>query len=336
MVWLTPLLIGLGSVSLVCLPARADAAESRAENPEVEKLLADAIALRAANKDLEALQALKKAAEIDPESVRVQVHLATVYQALGEWLLADDYLRLALAHENHPYVVRHRKSLDDAGRVISANIGRLEVEGQPAGAEVRLNGRLVGTLPLAAPARATVGSYSLEVRLDGHYTVRRPIVITGNSLIRESVRLEPQPDESRAALASATQGDAHGDPTLDRPAERPWLTWTLGGLSVAAGVTTISALVYREVHANNWNDNSQCLSVDQTREELCGAERDKVESAESVAVVAGVATGLFAAGALLNVFVFSAGQSPEQAPPGQAALEGCTLGLMGASCFGSF
>ena len=332
MVWLTPVLIGLCSVSLLSAPARADAAESRAENPEVEKLLADAIALRAANKDLDALQALKKAAEIDPESVRVQVHLATVYQALGEWLLADDYLRLALAHEGHSYVVWHRKSLDDAGRVISANIGRLEVEGQPAGAEVRLNGRLIGTLPLAAPARATVGSYSLEVRLDGHYTVQRPIVITGNSLIRESVRLEPQPDEPAGALA-AWPGGGQGDPALDRPAERRWLTWTLGGLSAAAGVTTISALVYREVHANNWNDNSQCLSVDQTREELCGAEREKVESAESVAVVAGVATGLFAAGALLNVFVFSSGPSPQ---PGQAALEGCTLGLMGASCFGSF
>jgi hypothetical protein len=335
-VWLAPLLLGLCSVSLLSTPARAQGTGSRAESPEVEKLLAEGIALRAANQDLEALQALKKAAEIDPESVRVQVHLATVYQALGEWLLADDYLRLALTHEKDPYVVRHRKVLDDAGRVISANIGRLEVEGEPAGAEVRLNGRLVGTLPLAAPARATVGSYSLEVRLDGHYTVQRPIVITGNSLIRESVRLERQPDEPHGALAAAGPGGTQGDPTLDRPAARPWLTWTLGGLSAAAGVTTISALVYREVHANNWNDNSQCLSVEQTREELCGSERDKVESAESVAVVAGVATGLFAAGALLNVFVFSSGQSPEQPPSGQAALRGCTLGPMGASCFGSF
>jgi len=329
MVWLAPLLLGFGSVSLLAAPARADAPVSRAESPDVEKLLTEGIALRAADKDVEALQAFKKAAEIDPESVRVQVHLANVYQALGEWLLADDYLRHALAHENHPYVARHRKSLDDAQKVISANIGRLEVEGEPAGAEVRLNGRLVGTLPLAAPARATVGSYSLEVRLDGHYTLQRPIVITGNSLIRESVRLEPRTaEEPHAVLGSRAQGS---DPTLDRPADRAWLTWTLGGLSAAAGVTTIAALVYREVHANNWNDNSQCLSVDQTREELCGSERDKVQSAESVAVVAGVATGLFAAGALLNAFAFSTG-----APPGQGSLQGCTLGLTGASCFGSF
>ena len=329
MVWLAPLLLGLGSVSLLSAPARAEGGVSRAESPEVEKLLTEGIALRAAGNDLEASQVLKKAAAIDPESVRVQVHLATVYQALGEWLLADDYLRLALSHETHPYVVRHRKSLDDAQRVISANIGRLEVEGEPAGAEVRLNGRLIGTLPLAAPARATVGSYSLEVRLQGHYTLQRPLVITGNSLSRESVRLEPRPaDEPHPALASTGQG---GDPTADRPAERPWLTWTLGGLSAAAGVTTITALVYREVHANNWNDNSQCLSADQTREELCGSERDKAESAGSVAIVAGVATGLFAAGALLNAFAFST-----ESPSGQASLQGCTVGLTGASCFGSF
>jgi tetratricopeptide (TPR) repeat protein len=321
---------------VVCLQpsvAGAQAALTRPENPEVEKLVARGIELRNDGKDSEALKTFQKAAEIDPDSVRVQLHLATVYQALGNWLMADDYLTLALRRENHPYVSRHRKALEEAQRVINANIGRLEVEGEPAGAEVRLNGHLVGTLPLAEPVRVTVGQYMLEVRLDGHYTARRPIVIAGRALVRESVSLEALASEDRTAekpeggvLRPAARGG-----TEDTSASRPWLTWTLVGLGGAAAVTTVAAVVSRELHAGRWNDNARCLEVDRTREEVCGSEREKAETAGTVAVVGAVATGLFAAGALANVFVFA-----PSAAPGDVGVSGCALAIGGVSCFGSF
>jgi PEGA domain len=321
-------------VALVAVPAAAQSAAASTESPEVEKLVASSITLRDGGKDLQAREVLEKAAQLAPSSVRVQVHLSNVYQALGEWLLADRYLRLALAREKDPYVLRHRNALDDARSVIADNLGTLAVEGEPAGAEVRLNGRLVGTLPLAAPVPVTVGSYTLEVRLSGHYTASRPIVIGGRDFVRESVRLERRPaNESRdAAPALAGVAGAGGDATLDRPPNRPWLTWTLAGLGTAAGVTALGAVVYREVHAKRWNDNSRCLSTEQTRAELCGAERDKVEASDALALTTGIAAGLFGIGALVNAFAFS---EEEPAAP-RAGLEGCTFGLGGASCFGSF
>jgi hypothetical protein len=325
---------GLLLTSSLCAPALAQDSATRPENPEVEKLVSEAIALRAQGKDLAGLEALKKAAEIDPRSVRVQVHLANVYQALGQWLAADEYLRLALAQPNHPYVVRHRQALDDARSVIDDNIGRLEVEGEPAGAEVRLNGRLIGTLPLAAPVPVTVGSYTLEVKLDGHYAARRPIVIAGHDFVRESVRLERLPtDELGTRTFPLDVGGPvpQPDAALDRSPTRPWLTWTFAGLGAAAGITTVGALLYRESHAQRWNDDARCLAVGQTRAQLCGAERDKVESADGVALATGIASGLFAAGALLNAFVFT--EAPGTARVG---LEGCAVGLQGASCHGSF
>jgi hypothetical protein len=320
--------------ALPCVASSDARAQSsgRAENPEADKFVAEGIELRARGKDTEALRAFQKAAEIDPDSVRVQIHLATVYQALGNWLLADEYLSMALARQNHPYVNRHRQTLEDAKRVIDANIGRLEVEGEPAGAEVRLNGRLVGTLPLAAPIRSTVGSFMLEVRHEGHYTAQRPITITGGGLVRESVQLEPLPADaafrggagsSNAAPVTITDIDGGGS---------PWLTWTFVGAAGVAGATTVGALIFREEHAGRWNDNARCLEVDRTRAEVCGDERDKANTAETVALVGGALTGAFALGAVLNAL----GVFESEAPPSELGLRSCNLGFAGATCFGTF
>jgi tetratricopeptide (TPR) repeat protein len=321
----------------ISLAAAAHAQSSgRAENPEADKFVAEGIELRARGKDNEALRAFQKASEIDPESVRVQIHLATVHQALGNWLLADEYLSMALARQNHPYVNRHRQTLEDAKKVIEGNIGRLELEGEPAGAEVRLNGRLVGTLPLAAPIRSTIGSYLLEVRREGFYAVQRPIVITGGGLVREAIHLEPLPVDGEAwrtrgavqpGVAPAVMRDG-----VDDSSGHAWVTWTLVGAAGLAGATTVTAIVLREGYADRWNDNQRCLDADRTRAEVCGGERDKAQTAQSVALISGVLTGVFAAGATLEAFgVFEA-----DAPPGEAGLRGCNLGLAGASCFGTF
>lgn len=315
-------------------PAQAQSG-GRAENPEADKFVAQGIELRARGKDNEALRAFQKAAEIDPDSVRVQIHLATVYQALGNWLLADEYLSMALARQNHPYVNRHRQTLEDAKRVIDSNIGRLEVEGEPAGAEVRLNGRLVGTLPLAAPIRSTVGAFMLEVRHSGHYSAQRPITITGGGLVRESVQLEPLPadGEWRGGAPDRSGGRGSGSmPDMDAGAGPSWLTWTFVGAAGVAGVTTVGALLYREVHAGRWNDNNRCLEVDRTRAEVCGDERDKAKTGETVAVVGGALTAAFVVGATLG----AVGVFESDAPPGEVGLRGCNLGFSGASCFGTF
>jgi TPR repeat/PEGA domain len=316
------------------LLATGAAAQSavRPENPDADRFVAEGIELRAQGKDNEALRAFQKAAEIDPDSVRVQIHLATVYQALGNWLSADEYLSMALARQNHPYVNRHRQTLEDAKRVIDSNIGRLEVEGDPAGAEVRLNGRLVGTLPLAAPIRSTIGSYLLEVRREGHYAVQRPIVITGGGLVRESIHLEPLPvDEGWRGRGAGVAGPGGPDGVGDSTG-RPWLTWMLAGAAGLAGATSVGALVLREVHAGRWNDNSRCLEADRTRAEVCGDERDQANAAETVAVVGGVLAGVLATGAALNAF----GVFESDAPRAAAGLRGCSVGFAGASCIGTF
>jgi TPR repeat/PEGA domain len=314
------------SGALLALAAAAQAQElPPAENPDADRFVARGIELRAQGRDEQALQAFRQAEALDPSSVRVQVHLATVYQALGDWLLADEYLSRALAQQNHPYINRHRQVLEDAKRVIDSNIGRVEVEGDPAGAEVYLSGRVLGTLPLREPVRWTVGSYLLEVRSPGHYPLRRPIVIVGGGLVREAVHLEPLPSEEQWRSAGAGAGGVE-----DTPSSRAWLTWTFLGAATVGAAVTAGAVAYREVHAEHWNDNVRCLDVDLTRAEVCGDERDKANTAETVAWVSGGLTGLFLVGAAVNAFAFQPDAS------GPVGLEGCRVGWAGASCFGRF
>lgn len=318
--------------------------EPGAETAAAERLVAEGIALRARGRDAEALGVFERAQQLEPASARVQIHLATTHQALGNWLLADDYLSKALARGDDPYVERHRQALEDARRVIDSNIGRLEVEGGPPGAQVRLSGRLVGSLPFAAPVRSKVGTYTLEVRLEGHHPARRPIVITGGGLVRESVQLEPWPEDvarstpgqggaREPALGAAPAGGAEAEAGAEAEGGA-WLTWTLGGAAALAGAATIGAVALREVYAGRWNDNARCLELERTRAEVCAGERDKVETAETWAWITGGAAGLLAAGALLSgLSVFDA-KAGEAAP--RSGLRGCAIGWAGVSCHGAF
>jgi len=329
--WLAAALLGL------TVSAGARAQDARAENPDADRFVARGIALRAEGKDSEALQAFRQAEALDPSSVRVQIHLATVYQALGNWLLADEYLSKALARQNHPYINRHRQVLEDAKRVIDSNIGRLEVDGDPLGAEVYLSGRELGRLPLADAVRSTVGSYVLEVRSPGYYPLRRPISIVGGGLVRESVHLQPAPsDEPERLVAGAGAGAAGGFGGIEEaPPSRAWLTWTFAGAAIVAGTTAAGAVIFREVHAERWNDNTRCLDIARTRAEVCGDERDKVETAETVAWVSGGLAGLFVIGAAVNAFAFQPDVASDPSSAG-VEIQGCGVGLAGASCFVRF
>jgi hypothetical protein len=324
------MLLGIG------VSGSAHAQEMQAENPDADRFVARGIALRAEGKDSEALQAFQQAEALDPSSVRVQIHLATVYQALGNWLLADDYLSKALARQNHPYINRHRQVLEDAKRVIDSNIGRLEVEGDPPGAEIYLSGRALGTLPLAEPVRSTVGSYVLEVRSPGYYPLRRPISIVGGGLVRESVHLQPtSPDEPAGPVAPAGAEAARFGGVEEAPPSRVWLTWTFAGAAIVAGTTAAGAVIFREVHAERWNDDTRCLEAERSRAEVCGDERDKVETAETVAWVSGGLAGLFLVGAAVNAFAFQPDPG-SGSPSAGLEVQGCSVGLAGASCFGRF
>jgi hypothetical protein len=293
---------------------------------EVEDLITRGIALRRAGDDAHALALFQRADELQPRSTRIRVHLAAACQALGRWEEADRYLALALEDPADPYVQKHQAILAAARHTIDGHMASVELTGDPPGAQLWLNGRALGTLPLTQLLRVEAGIYTLEARLRGHYPVTRSLALPGGVLTREQISLAPV---TSADVPPASPHAAAPSSSLQ------WLPWTFAGLAAGAGVGTALAWAARERHVERWNDDSACLPPNgKTRGESCAAEHDAGDRAESWMWVGAATAGAFAVASLVSFWlVGSAG--PEQEQPSVGALQ-CGLGGALVQCAGRF
>lgn len=303
-------------------PAEAQAQETPAH---VDDLVERGIALRRAGDDHRALMVFQQAEKLQPRSTRVLVHLAAAHQALGQWEEADRYLALALDNPNDPYVQKHQAMLASARRTIDGHVASLDIIGGPRGAKIWLNGRALGTLPLAAPVRVAAGIYTLEARLAGHYPVTRSVALGGGALVREQILLAPEvPQQTPSSLSVADAG-------VDSSSK--WLPWTFAGLAAGAGVGAVVALVVREQNVDRFNDDTECLPRDDTpRGEACQDELDAGKSAETWMWVGTAAAGAFAAASIVTFLLMDAPGSDEQ----QSTALSCGVGLGLVECAGRF
>jgi hypothetical protein len=116
----------------------------------------------------------------------------------------------------------------------------LTVQGQPAGAEVLLNGRPIGTLPRYY-GRIEPGVAQLSVRARGFRPYNQMLeieaILYAHQLVE--VRLEPAPED--LTMAQVEQQDTELITSLDdlpdeMPTEGSVWNYVLGGASVAAGL----------------------------------------------------------------------------------------------------
>jgi len=313
------------SISVWQGQAHAQPPASTIAEAEIEPYVQRGIDLRKLGRDTEALAIFEDALLKAPSSVRVKVHLAATHQALGQWVEADRYLGEVLRQPDDPYVRRHRETIDKAFQFVDRRLGSLDVVGEPDGAELVLSGRSIGVLPLTAPVRVPIGSYVLEVRKQGYYSVTRPIAMGGGQLLRESVILGRRAPRATVATAAPepSASDSGGSPR--------WLTWTLTGAGLLSATASVVAFQIRENHAERWNSDA-CLQPGFTRGQACAGELDDGRRAERWGIGTGIATGVLLGGALTSFLLEH--RAPEEDPT--LALEGCGFGVASAGCFGSF
>jgi hypothetical protein len=291
---------------------------------QVETLIRQGVQLRQSGRDERALPLFQQAYELE-RSPRTAGQLGLCEMALGYWVDGERHLLETLASSNHPWVEKNQASLAKALETARSNIGEVTVEGAPSGAEVLVDGRLAGRLPLEKPLRLNKGPHDISLRSGDRPSATRSLNIAGAdkqtvSLVLQDVEKAVEPPAVAVAPRSAA---VETETATATPAPHRVLPW------VTAGAATV-ALVFGVVETASWiskqgtfDDHIGPLRTDPsvTNKRNCGSDdpgyggdgcqqlHDQLSTARTLAIVGyAVGGGLAVASAIL--FATSPAASP--------------------------
>jgi hypothetical protein len=177
--------------------------------------------------------------------------------ALGYPLEAERHLSESLAATHDLWIRQNRKVLEKSLASVKATIGEVVLVGQPTGAEVVVNGKTVGKLPLDAPLRLGEGPATVELHAAGFVTATQPVVVKAGQrkevhveLARENVRppsvgtaasvqpapvrpLEPPAEALPLKKPDTESPDQGGEAPQSGSAARP-AAWAMAAAATAA------------------------------------------------------------------------------------------------------
>jgi len=273
---------------------------------QAEKLIRHGVELRRRHDDEAAVREFQKAYDL-VRSPRAAAQLGLAEQALGRWEDAERHVDEALRTPTDAWVAKNRATLEESLGTIQAHLGRVEVIGDPAGAEVSVNGRSVGKLPLD-PVKVSAGQVDVEMHASGYVAAQRTLSIVGGQYQRVVIHLakegpaaeepklaaSPEPSAAPAAPAPAVGDDG---PSSTRVA----LKWTAAGL---AGAGLVTGVVFTLLHSQNVSSFDQSCRVRNdmgvsvmpgTTDDACNSKYQTSQTYQNVFIAGYAAAGAFAA-----------------------------------------
>ncbi len=321
---------------MVAVAAVLATAQARAQAPpDPDAIIEHGIQLREQGHDDQALLEFHRAYAILP-SPRASAQIGLAEQALGQWVEADRYLEKALAAKRDAWIESRRSALDAAGAAVLRHLGTLEIRGGIDGAEVRLDGTLLGVLPLGASQHVEAGTRALEVRAAGYYPVSRTIIVAPGATSRETVELVPLAPPTPTPSPTAVPIDAPLAPArapatyAPATATQKTLGWVGVAISGAAVATGAVALLLRGSEITSYNNDASCPGTAASGAQP-GPCADRI-SAASTWLTVGI-VGFVAAGVLGATSVTLLATAPGRERSRTLA---CRAGIAGIGCAGSF
>jgi hypothetical protein len=248
----------LAALAVVATAAAAPSFAAAADTPEA--LIKRGVQLRKAGDDPGALIELQKAYQLAP-TPRAAAQLGLVEQALGKWDDAELHLAESIRSSGDSWIEKNRATLETSLGVVRSHVGSLEVTGDPAGAEVFVNGRKVGELPLAKPLRVIAGDVDVELRASGYESKAQKVTVDAYQFKSVVLRLGRSEAAGAAAGgkgegggAAVAAGGREADAAVEKQTERvepappaagkrsvrPLVGWVVAG---AGAATTVVGLV---------------------------------------------------------------------------------------------
>ena len=126
--------------------ARGQARGVPSSDPQEDVLNRQGVEARRHNDDQGALHLFRRAYGLH-KSPRAAAQMGLAEIALGQWEAADTHLDEALAASEDPWIHKNEPVLREASSRVKSQFGEMQVLGEPAGAEIVIEGRIVGTTP---------------------------------------------------------------------------------------------------------------------------------------------------------------------------------------------
>jgi hypothetical protein len=230
------------AVTLLAAAVGSARADTPIPEAQADALMRQAFDLRRQGDNARALELLRQAQALSP-SGRVLAQVGFAEFALQQWVDAEAHLQQALASHDSAWMAnsKTREMLEKTLTETRHHVARLDVRGT-AGAEIAVDGKPAGTLPLPEPIHIAAGTVRLTASAPGRQGVERTILVAGGAEISIPLDLAPlpvspgpmpaptPPAASPTLLAAAAAGEARAVPA--------WRRWTGAGLFVL-GLATI-------------------------------------------------------------------------------------------------
>jgi tetratricopeptide (TPR) repeat protein len=228
-----------------------------------------------------------------------QVRIQLGRYALGREALAE-YLRLGGDNVNAERLAAVNKDL----AMLVERTANLNIVASQPGADISLDGKVIGISPLSAPLVVDAGEHSLVLHKSGYYDRSQSVTLAGREQIDVTVELVPVAEVAGPRVV------------VERPAVAPakpshtaaWVGWsTTGALAITAGVTGYLGIA----KANDLQSMRTDLGV--TRGQLDNAK----SSASTLLIISDVTAGLAVVAGGVSLYLTLA--KPGEHAPGTRA-----------------
>jgi hypothetical protein len=223
----------------IATAAVLSAATAQAQRPDCaraeEEQVRAALELRRRGDDEGALAILEAQWARCP-SPRVRAQVALAEQGLRRWSAAWTHLREAIARADDPWIASRAEALRTAMPLIEEHLPALDPRANADDAELLVDGRSVGRLPLPSPRRVPAGTVVLEIRAPGRVPLRRTLTLRDDEVLLDRFALEPAsvsaPPTPRCALPPPLRAP---EPTASPRRAAGWALVAGGAAVVVAG-----------------------------------------------------------------------------------------------------
>lgn len=282
----------------ICFWAMEARADEAADTAEAERLFKAGISLQKAADFDAAIAAFESSLRLHPTKSAL-FNLANCLQAVHRYpdalatleRLENEY-GAELEEPMRGRVAIQRAELENLTASLTLNV-------EPQGAEVHVDGRLVGTAPLGAPLRLSLGDHEIEVKLADYASDRRSVNLAPNEKAVQTFELKPTtppevvpapaPRPEPATSSPSPLADSGPTGVGDRSSNETtsWVLLGTGGALVVAGtVTGIMALsLDGQLSKDCWDGHCP------------GSKQDDVDRLDRLTLATNVLLGLGLAGA---------------------------------------